>query len=66
MVKVRDGAEMDKEDVVAERCLVEGGAVLLCGLIADAGGVGGEDGDWPRDFNDPGCLKMILDWKDIA
>ena len=52
--------------MLATRDLVEGGALSLGGLITHAAGSERADKAYPTAFNDPGCLKMILDWKDIA
>jgi 3-hydroxyethyl bacteriochlorophyllide a dehydrogenase len=64
--RLRIAAEWAKEDMLATRALVEGGALSLGGLITHAAGAERADKAYPTAFNDPGCLKMILDWKDIA
>ena len=64
--RLRIAAEWAKEDMLATRALVEGGALSLGGLITHAAGAERADKAYPTAFNDPGCLKMILDWKEIA
>lgn len=65
-MRLRIAAEWQPADLVATRALIESGALSLSGLITHrAPGAHAPDA-YTTAFEDPSCLKMILDWKDAA
>lgn len=64
--RLRIAAEWDAGDLVATRALVESGAVSLSGLISDVRPAQDAPDAYSTAFSDPSCLKMILDWSDVA
>ena len=64
--RIRVAAEWSPEDLVATTALVHSGALSLEGLITHCHRVGEAAVAYPIAFADPGCLKMILDWRDCA
>ncbi|WP_421906832.1 chlorophyll synthesis pathway protein BchC [Mameliella sp.] len=64
--RLRVAAEWQREDLVAVRALVESGALSLAGLISHAVPAERAAGAYRTAFEDPACLKMILNWKEAA
>ena len=64
--RFRVAAEWTKDDLKATRTLIESGALSLFGLITDERPATDAAAAYPRAFEDPACLKMILNWKDAA
>ena len=64
--RIRIAAEWQKEDMIATRALIENGALTLAGLITHHMAAGEAHKAYPIAFDDPTCLKMMLNWKDVA
>ncbi|QUJ78400.1 chlorophyll synthesis pathway protein BchC [Sulfitobacter albidus] len=64
--RFRIAAEWTPVDLVATRQLVECGALSLGGLITHTRPAAQASDAYETAFSDPGCLKMILDWKGTA
>ena len=64
--RLRIAAEWTPEDMVATRALIEAGALSLAGLITHTRPAADAAGAYGTAFDDPDCLKMILDWSAVA
>lgn len=64
--RFRIAAEWTRDDLTATRALVESGALSLAGLITHQAAALDAPNAYRTAFNDPACLKMILNWKDAA
>ncbi|MEM1233870.1 MAG: chlorophyll synthesis pathway protein BchC [Pseudomonadota bacterium] len=64
--RLRIAAEWDAADMVAVRDLVEAGKLRLDDLITHRAAATDAPQAYRTAFSDPGCLKMILDWRDTA
>ncbi len=64
--RFRIAAEWVRDDLIATRALVESGALSLAGLITHQAAAQDAPTAYRTAFNDPACLKMILNWKDAA
>lgn len=64
--RFRIAAEWTPDDLVATRSLIEAGALSLSGLITHESPALDAITAYPRAFEDAACLKMILNWKDVA
>ena len=64
--RIRIAAEWQKEDLLATRALVENGALSLAGLITHEMSAFEANKAYPKAFDDSACLKMMLNWKDVA
>lgn len=64
--RFRVAAEWTNDDLVATRQLIDCGALSLSGLITDTRKAADAPAAYEQAFNDPTCLKMILDWRDVA
>ncbi len=62
--RVRIAAEWTPDDLTATRDMVERGALSLAGLITHRAPARDAAAAYRTAFTDPGCLKMILNWKD--
>lgn len=60
--RLRIAAEWDRDDLIATRQLVEAGALSLGGLITHSVPAEKAAEAYETAFNDPACLKMILNW----
>lgn len=60
--RLRIAAEWTRDDLAATRALVEGGALSLDGLITHEVAATDASGAYRTAFEDPNCLKMILNW----
>ncbi len=61
--RFRVAAEWARDDLVATRTLVESGALSLDGLITHQAAAQDAPGAYRTAFEDPSCLKMILNWE---
>ncbi|SHH61735.1 chlorophyll synthesis pathway protein BchC [Marivita hallyeonensis] len=61
--RFRVAAEWTREDLTATRTLVENGALSLDGLITHQAAAKDAPGAYRTAFEDPTCLKMILNWE---
>ncbi len=64
--RLRVAAQWAPQDLVAVRDLVERGQVSLDGLITHRSAPTDADAAYATAFEDPACLKMILDWSQAA
>jgi bacteriochlorophyllide a dehydrogenase len=64
--RFRIASEWAPEDLTATRALIESGALSLAGLITHTRAAADAATAYETAFTDPGCLKMILDWKGHA
>lgn len=64
--RLRVAAEWTPADMAATRTLVESGALALGDLVTHRAPASDAAAAYGTAFADPGCLKMILDWKDVA
>lgn len=60
--RLRIAAEWTPDDLIATRQLIEGGALSLSNLITHTAPASDAITAYPTAFDDPACLKMILDW----
>ena len=63
-VQIRISAEFHPGDMVAARELVDCGALSLDGLITHREPASNAISAYSTAFNDPDCLKMVMDWSD--
>jgi 3-hydroxyethyl bacteriochlorophyllide a dehydrogenase len=61
--RIRVAAEWRPEDLVAVKQLVESGRLSLDGLITHREEAQNATEAYRTAFNDPTCLKMVLDWR---
>lgn len=64
--RLRIAAEWDRDDLIATRALIESGALSLEGLITHTAQARDCANAYQTAFEDPACLKMILDWSATA
>ena len=64
--RFRVAAEWTREDLVATRDLIDHGALSLGGLITHTVSASQAESAYQTAFEDPACLKMILDWENAA
>lgn len=64
--RLRVAAEWNHGDLVAIRGLLDSGALSLAGLVTHHHDGGDVAGAYRTAFENPDCLKMILNWKDAA
>ncbi len=64
--RLRVAAEWAREDLVAVSSLIESGTLSLGGLITHQANAADAPEAYRTAFEDPDCLKMILNWKDAA
>lgn len=64
--RFRVAAEWERDDLTATRALVESGALSLDGLITHRKAAQDAPEAYEQAFNDPSCLKMILNWEHSA
>ena len=64
--RLRIAAEWQPEDLTSVNALVETGALELSGLITDIAPAERAKTAYPAAFENPDCLKMVLDWRDAA
>jgi bacteriochlorophyllide a dehydrogenase len=61
--RIRIAAEWRHDDLVAVRDLVDSGKLSLDGLISHREAVSSAPDAYRTAFDDPSCLKMLLDWR---
>jgi 3-hydroxyethyl bacteriochlorophyllide a dehydrogenase len=64
--RMRIAAEWKPEDLPAVTALLDSGRLSLDGLITHRLDATQADSAYRTAFNDPNCLKMVLDWRDCA
>ncbi|WCS22560.1 chlorophyll synthesis pathway protein BchC [Methylobacterium sp. NMS14P] len=64
--RIRISAEFRPEDTAAVTRLIDSGRLSLDGLITHRAPAAQAQYAYRTAFADPGCLKMILDWRDAA
>lgn len=64
--RLRVAAEWTREDLAATAALIENGALSLGGLITHRATAEQAPDAYRTAFEDPACLKMILNWKEAA
>lgn len=64
--RLRIAAEWNANDLVATRALLDCGALSLDGLITHNADATNASAAYTQAFSDPECLKMILDWRNVA
>ncbi|MEM9639730.1 MAG: chlorophyll synthesis pathway protein BchC, partial [Pseudomonadota bacterium] len=64
--RFRVAAEWTHDDLAATRALVESGTLSLGGLITHEAEARDAPAAYRQAFTDPDCLKMILNWEDVA
>ena len=64
--RIRIAAEWKEPDLLAVQGLLRSGALSLDGLITHRSTPGEAQKAYQIAFNDPLCLKMVLDWRDLA
>ena len=64
--RLRVAAEWADADLIAVRSLVEDGRLSLDGLITHRGDPNDAGVAYRVAFDDPACLKMILDWRTLS
>ncbi|MBR0654029.1 chlorophyll synthesis pathway protein BchC [Plastoroseomonas arctica] len=63
--RIRIAAEWQPADLVTVTALLDRGALSLDGLITHRVPASDAAGAYRTAFEDPACLKMILDWRDM-
>lgn len=64
--KLRIAAEWQPEDLIETRALIESGALDLTGLVTDIQPAASAETAYPAAFRDSDCLKLVLDWSELA
>ncbi len=64
--RFRISAEFNTEDINITRSLLETGALSLEGLITHEKKVNFSKSAYKQSFEDPECLKMVIDWREVA
>ncbi|SDJ29995.1 chlorophyll synthesis pathway protein BchC [Lutimaribacter saemankumensis] len=64
--RFRVAAEWERDDLSATRALIENGALSLGGLITHEVPAARAPDAYTTAFEDPACLKMILNWEQAA
>ncbi len=64
--RLRVAAEWQPEDLVQTRDLIERGALDLTGLVTDVAPAGEACSAYPTAFENRDCLKLVLDWSELA
>ncbi|MBF9045608.1 chlorophyll synthesis pathway protein BchC [Rhodobacterales bacterium LSUCC0031] len=64
--RFRIAAEWTPADLIATRDLIDHGALSLAGLITHTVSATQAEDAYQTAFEDPACLKMILDWENAA
>jgi bacteriochlorophyllide a dehydrogenase len=64
--RIRVAAQWRPHDLAAVRSMAQSGALDLDGLITHRRGADAADEAYRTAFNDPSCLKMILDWRTFS
>jgi len=64
--RFRISAEFHPGDLMAARRLIDSGALSLEGLISHREAADKAESAYETAFTDPNCLKMVMDWSNIA
>ena len=64
--RLRVAAEWKPDDLATVTALAASGRLSLDGLVTHRAAPADADGAYRTAFEDPGCLKMLLDWKGTA
>jgi len=64
--RLRVAAEWQPEDLAATHTLIESGALDLAGLVTDVAPASDARTAYPTAFEDQECLKLVLDWSELA
>jgi bacteriochlorophyllide a dehydrogenase len=64
--RLRIAAEWQPDDLASVHALIETGALDLSGLISCIEPAANAADAYPTAFEDPNCLKMVLDWRQCA
>jgi bacteriochlorophyllide a dehydrogenase len=64
--RIRIAAEWQPDDLASVHALIETGALDLSGLITATEPAVNAVTAYPEAFENPDCLKMVLDWRDCA
>jgi 3-hydroxyethyl bacteriochlorophyllide a dehydrogenase len=64
--RLRVAAEWQQPDLVATRALIDSGRLSLDGLITHRHDANNAPDAYRVAFNDPSCLKMVLNWSSIT
>lgn len=64
--RLRIAAEWQPDDLASVHAMVEAGTLDLGGLITCLEPAVNAASAYPEAFNNPDCLKMVLDWRDCA
>ncbi len=62
--RLRIAAEWQPDDLASVHALIETGNLDLSGLISAVEPAANASTAYPEAFNNPDCLKMVLDWRD--
>ena len=64
--RLRVAAEWQPSDLVAIRALIDSGRLSLDGLITHHHNAGDAPSAYRIAFEDPACLKMVLNWSSLS
>ena len=64
--RIRVAAEWKPADLTAVRDLIAAGRLSLDGLITHRQPIADAQNAYHTAFNDPSCLKMVLDWSAVS
>ena len=64
--RIRIAAEFTRDDLNAVMDLISAGRLSLAGLITDRAKAADAPAAYARAFTDPACIKMALDWRELA
>lgn len=64
-IRLRVAAQWVPQDLEAVRGLVAAGSLSLAGIVNCREPIHAADGAYRQAFEDPACLKMVLDWSKI-
>lgn len=64
--RIRVAAEFQPDDLAAVVAMVGSGRLSLAELVTNRVPAAEAATAYPRAFSDPACLKMVLDWRDVA
>ncbi|MBL3704317.1 chlorophyll synthesis pathway protein BchC [Sulfitobacter sp. BDSS02] len=64
--RFRIAAEWTRDDMTATRALIDSGTLSMSGLITHESPAKDAGAAYRQAFEDPSCLKMILNWKDVS
>ena len=64
--RIRIAAEFTRDDINTVMDLISSGRLSLAGLITDRAKAADAPAAYARAFTDPSCIKMALDWRELA